>query len=124
MDGETTGAAARSFQCDATASGTTLLSYQAYINDISYNSAQAYDTDDGGKNTNVPGNGCDYQAVIGMIAQNSNSDPICLGAIDAVGPAPLDSKPGTHIFFYNNYAIANINNPSCHASDGEGVMFN
>ena len=58
-----------------------------------------------------------------MIAQNSNSDPICLGAIDAVGPAPVDSKAGTHIFFYSNFAVANINNPSCHASDGEGIMF-
>ena len=119
----TTSGKQRSFQCDATATGTTLVSYQAFINDISFNSQQAYDTDDGGRNHNSPGNGCDYQAVIGMIAQNSAQDPICLGAIDAVGPSHIDTNAGTHIYFYGNFSFAHVN-PTCQKSyDTEDYMF-
>jgi hypothetical protein len=111
----------RSFETDSTASGTTQLHHIAFINDISFNSNQGYDINDGGLNHNVPGNGTDYWAVVGSIAQNSAADPICLAAIDAVGPSPLDSTSGTHIFLAGNFGIANQQPAGC-GYDGEALM--
>ena len=44
-----------------------------------------------------------------MIAQNSAQDPICLAAIDVVGPGVYDTNAGTHYFVYGNFSYANQN---------------
>jgi hypothetical protein len=112
----------RSFQTNACASGTTILHHLAFINDISYDAADGYDTNECALNHNVPGNGTDYFAVVGSIAQNSAQDRICVAAIDDVGPAQIDSNPGTHVILIGNFAIANLQPGGC-VSDGEGIMF-
>ena len=122
MEGwQATSSGGRSFQVYACASGTTILHHIAFVNDISANSNQGYDTNECALNHNVPGNGVDYFAVVGSIAQNSANDPICLGAIDVVAPANYDLSAGTHIFFGGDFAIANREQSGC--SDGEGIMF-
>lgn len=110
----------RCFFVDATASGTTRVGYVAFINDISNGCDDGYTTGDNALNHNVPGNGGDEFAVVGSIVYNSNTDPICVSALDNPGPANLDSIPGTHIFWYGNYIWGN--NYLCNPSDGEGVM--
>lgn len=107
-----------SFACTA----TTRLHHHAFINDIAYNSAGGYDTNDCGLNHNVPGNGTDYWAVVGSVAQNSAQDQICLAAIDFVGPANWDALPGTHAFIHGNFSYNN-QSPSCvNKYDGENYM--
>jgi len=112
----------RGFQCDATASGTTIIHHVAFINDISYHNQQAFDmSDDSALNHNVPGNGCDYVAVVGSIAQNAANDPILLAAIDFVAPANFDSNAGTHAYIYGNFGIAN-NSTTTGGSDMECIL--
>ena len=66
--------------------------------------------------------GVDYFATVGVIAQNSAQDPICLAAIDVVGPGVYDTAAGTHYFVYGNFSYAN-QNPSCRSiSDTEDYM--
>jgi hypothetical protein len=115
-----TSAAGRSYEANACASGTTIVHHIAFINTISTNSQQGFDTNECAINHNVPGNGVDYFSVVGSIAQNSANDPICLGAIDAVAPTNFDSAAGTHIFIGGNFAIANREPSGC--SDGEGIL--
>ena len=110
----------RSFECRATASGTTIVHHIAIINNVSFNSRAGFDTNDGVLNHNVPGNGCDYLAVVGNIAQNSAQDTICLAAIDIVAPSFLDTNAGTHFLVYGNFSYNNTN--TC-ASDVEDYMF-
>jgi hypothetical protein len=110
----------RAFQAFGAATGTTILHHIAFINDIAYNSAAAFGTDDGGMNHNVPGNGVDEFAVVGDIAYASNQDPICVAAIDDAAPANYDTSAGTHVFWAGNFAF---NNRVTCVSDGEGMMF-
>jgi hypothetical protein len=112
----------RGFQVSACLTTTTILHHIAFINDIAYNAADGFDADECGYNTNVPGNGIDEWAVVGSIAQNANSDSICLAAIDDVATANFDSTAGTHVFINGNFVIANNNNPNCTNSDGEAIM--
>ena len=70
--------------------------------------------DDCGVQTN---GSTDYFAVVGVIAQNSAQDPICLGAIDVVGPGVYDAGAGTHYFVYGNFSYAN-NTGSCSGTGG------
>jgi hypothetical protein len=112
----------RGFVADGGGSGTTIVHHIAFINDIATHLQLGYASNDNALNHNVPGNGVDYLAVIGSIAQNANDDPICLAAVDAVAVAPLNSAAGTHVYFYGNFAINN-QNPACTVSDGEGMMF-
>ena len=112
----------RAFQADGCLTTSTVVHHIAFINDIAYNAGQGYDTDDCGYDTTHPGNGVDYFAVIGSIAQNAASDTICLAAIDDVGPANSDTNSGTHVLIYGNFAIYNVQSQGC-ASDGEGIMF-
>ena len=114
----------RGFQATACKSDTERIAYIAFINDVVTHANQAYDTNDCGMNHNVPGNGVDYFAVVGSIAQDANSAGICLAAIDDVGPANTDTKAGVHVFFDGNFAIANqLARPGCGYSDGEAMMF-
>ena len=87
----------------------------------------AADTNDCGQDagsTTVPSPvGTDYFAVVGMIAQNSAQDPICLAAIDVVYPGVYNKNAGTHYFVYGNFSYAN-QNASCRSkSDTENYMF-
>jgi hypothetical protein len=107
---------------DACASGTTVVHHLAFVNVITANSNRGFETNDCALNHNVPGNGVDYFAVVGSIAQNSNNDPIALAAIDLVGPANSDTMPGVHVFIGGNFVIANLQNRGA-PSDGEGIMF-
>ncbi len=66
--------------------------------------------------------GTDYFAVVGMIAQNSAQDPICLAAIDVVGPGVYDTIAGTHYFIYGNFSYANANTACRSVSDTEDYM--
>lgn len=117
------GSLSRAFQCNATANGTIQYIYQAEINDIAYNSNFGFAINDGAINQNIPGNGCDYWSVVGDIAQNAAQDGICLAAIDAAGPSPFDSNPGTHILFYGNFAYAQVNTGCRTSFDTEDYMF-
>jgi hypothetical protein len=114
------GSQARAFQANGAGSGTTIVHHIAFINDIAYNSAEAFGTNDGALNHNIPGNGVDEFAVVGDIAYASNQDPICLAAIDDAGPANYDKNAGTHVFWAGNFAFSNR---SACVSDSEGMMF-
>jgi hypothetical protein len=105
---------------------TTILHHYAFINNVVFNTNQAFGGNDcpgGTCNHNVPGDGFDYWAIIGNIAQNSAQDGICLGAIDAVGVANQDTLPGTHIYVFNNFAISNNTADNGCVIDEEGSMF-
>ena len=111
------GRAYEGYACNTASAGpNTMLHHIAFINDISADNLQAADTNDcadNGGSTAVPSPaGVDYFATVGMIAQNSALDPICLGAIDVVGPGVLDTKAGTHYFVSGNFSYANAN-PAC-----------
>ena len=112
----------RLFVANACASGTKHVHHVAFINDIGYHSQEGFGTDECAINHNVPGNGVDYFAVIGSLAQNANNDPICLAAIDVVAPSNWDINAGTHIIFAGNFAINN-QTTACGNSDTEGMMF-
>jgi hypothetical protein len=94
----------RGFITVANATSTTRVHHSAFVNDIVYHAQTAYSTDESALNHNIPGNGVDYYAVVGSIAQDAMNDGICLAAIDVVAPSPWDSVAGTHIFFYGNFA--------------------
>jgi hypothetical protein len=115
------GTTSRSFEANSCASGTTIIHHVAFINDISFNSKQGYDTNDCALNHNVPGNGTDYFAVVGSIAQNSAQDGVCVAAVDFVGPANFDAVAGTHAFINGNFAWANTST-ACTTSDAEAFM--
>ena len=122
-----TGDHGRAFEAYGCSYSGGMKHHIAFVNDISADNLQAADTNDCGQDegsTAVPSPvGTDYFAVIGMIAQNSAQDPICLAAIDVVYPGVADTNGGTHYYLYNNFSYANTN-PSCQtASDTEGYMF-
>jgi hypothetical protein len=107
------------YGCNTASAGpNTMLHHIAFINDISADNYQAFDTDDCGDNygsVTVPSPaGVDYSAVVGMIAQNSaqENSSVCIAAIDMVGPGVLDNNAGTHLFVYGNFSYANAN-PNC-----------
>ena len=66
--------------------------------------------------------GVDYFATVGVIAQNSAQDPICLAAIDVVGPGVFDAVAGTHYFIYGNFSYASVRSPCRTKSDSEDYM--
>ncbi len=103
-------------------SGTKQTHHVAFINDISYNSDQGFTPDECAENHNVPGNGGDYIAVVGSIAENSNTYSYCVAAIDIVAPSAVDSVAGTHIFIDGNFVWNNATSSGC-SSDEEGMMF-
>lgn len=117
------GAGHRCFQADACLTTSTIIGYIAFINDVAFNTGQGYDTDDCGYGVTAPGNGVDEFAVVGSIAENANSDTICLAAVDIVAPANLDSLAGTHDIFAQVFAWNNSNLQSGCSSDGEAFMF-
>ena len=97
-----------------------VLHHLAFVNDISFDVGQAYGTNNCGMSgAGKTSPGSDYVAVIGNIAQNAAQNPICLSAIDGIGSAKYDAAAGTHIYFYGNFAWANL--VTC-ASDGEAFM--
>jgi hypothetical protein len=96
----------------------------AFINNIVYSATSAYGTNDCGQNNgNFPGNGVDYWAVIGSIAQAANQHTVCLAAIDAPGPSQWNTDAGTHIFFYGNFSYAGLFVCDPQEIDVEGFMF-
>ncbi len=102
---------------------STVVSYVAFINDIAINAGQGYDTNDCGKTGGPNTYGGDYFAVVGSIAQDAAQDPICLAAIDSVGPGQLNSKSGTHVYFYGDFSYAHKNSSCRNVSDTEDYMF-
>ena len=103
-----------------------LIHHIAFINDISADNLQAADGNDCGQDagsTAVPSPvGLDYFAVVGMIAQNSAQDPICLAAIDLSGAGVSNTNSGTHYFVYGNFSYANSNATCQSHSDTEDFM--
>jgi hypothetical protein len=123
-----TSAQGRAFESYACTYGIGLVHHIAFINDISANNLDGYDTNDCGQD--VPSNtlpspvGTDYFATVGSIAQNSAQDGICLAAIDIVGPGNIDTSAGTHFFLYGNFSYANVNLGGCRSQyDTEDYMF-
>lgn|GEM_PF-2080636 len=121
-----TSAHGRAFETYACSYSGGMKHHVAFINDISANNLVGMGTNECGQNVgskSVPSPvGTDYVAVVGMIAQNSAQDPICVAAIDIVGPGVLDTKAGTHYFVSGNFSYANAN-PSCRSvSDTEDFM--
>jgi hypothetical protein len=106
-------------RCYESNANGVILHHIAFINDISADSLQAADTDDNGQTGAV---GVDYFAVVGMIAQNSAQDGICLAVIDVVGPGVFDTLPGTHFFINGNFSYANANVGCRSNSDTEDYM--
>ena len=91
--------------------------HNAFINDVSYNSADGFGSDSN-----------DYIAFVGDIAQNSvQSNPNnwwCVAAFDIVGPGTTDTNPGTHFLFYGNFSYNNtVGCPQGEPADGEDYMF-
>ena len=108
--------------------GIGLVHHIAFINDISANNLDGYDTNECWQDigsTALPSSvGTDYFATVGSIAQNSAQDSICLAAIDVVAPGNLDANPGTHFFIYGNFSYANVNTAGCRTQyDTEDYMF-
>ena len=98
---------------DACATGY-ISHHIASINNIVYNSSQAFGFNDCGKFAGTTTtNFADYTAVIGMVAQNANQDGICLGAIDFVGLGNYDTNAGTHAYMYGNFALNNQTVSGC-----------
>ena len=120
-----TGPNNRGFMANTPALGTVIHHF-AFVNNVIYDANTAFSMNDcpaGNCNHNVPGQGSDYWAAVGNIAQNSGHDPICVAAIDVVGPSWIDSAAGTHYYVYGNFAI-HSRSPSCATLyDGEGIMF-
>jgi hypothetical protein len=96
-----------------------VIHHIAFINDISADNLQATDTDDCGRSGSY---GVDYFATVGVIAQNSAQDSICLAAIDVVGPGVYDTAAGTHYFVDGNFSYANQNTHCRTVSDTEDYM--
>ena len=119
-----TGGTQRAYESYSCTFANGLVSYVAFINDISINNLQAADGNDCGQpSTTVPTTvGTDYMAVVGMIAQNSAKDPVCLAAIDIVGPGVLDTNAGTHFFVNGSFSFSNANASCTGVSDTEGFM--
>jgi hypothetical protein len=114
------------YQVAACQSGTSITHHVSIINTVVYNGGQAFTPQDCGLNTNVPGNGADYVAIVGMVAQNmaqNTSFGICIAAIDVISPGHFGSTLDTHYFLYNNFTWNNLV-PGCDAKfDGEDFMF-
>lgn len=111
--------------CLAGVGGPGLIHDIAFINDVSANNLQAADTNDCGAThtTSVPSAaGVDYFFSVGLIAQNSAQDSVCLAAIDVVGPGVLDTNAGTHYYIYGNFAYSNANVGCRSISDTEDYM--
>jgi len=102
---------------------STVHHHVAFINDISANALQGYDTNDCGGSGGQGTIGTDYFAVVGSIAENSAQDTICLAAIDIVGPGVLNTTAGTHGFLYGNFSYDNHNSSCVPVSDTEDMMF-
>lgn len=109
----------------------SIVHHIAFINNVVFNNGGAFGMADCGANFAVtPGNGADYLAFIGNIAQNAAqgnpTGPQCVAAIDVAGPAVHDTNAGTHIIFYGNFAFANTHTNFCSqagGSDMENYMF-
>jgi hypothetical protein len=111
------GSANRAFQANGCGA---VIHHFAYVNDITFNTASGYHTDNCGQ---LVGFGVDYFAVIGSIGQNAaqNTD-FPEAAIDHVGTGLFDSGAGAHAIFYGDFTWNNTaatNTPF----DTEGMMF-
>ena len=93
----------------------------AFINNATIGVLQGYDIADCSSTSSACG--VDYWAVVGNIAQNSNSSSAYEAAIDAVAPYNYDAAAGTHIYVYNNYLMNNLCPACITGSDGEAIMF-
>jgi hypothetical protein len=94
----------------------TLHHHLFFINNI------AHDTGAGYSFGMCGGTGSwDYVAVVGSIAQHANMHSYCTSGFNFVVPKVLDTNPGTHVFAYSNYGIANTGNTRC-GSDGNGLI--
>ena len=98
-----------------------ILHHFAFINDVAFNTASGYHTNDcGDTSTNI---GVDYFAVVGSIAQNAaqnTANPEA--AIDDVNPGNSDTNAGTHAIFYGDFSWNNTA-ASQTPYDTEAMMF-
>jgi hypothetical protein len=115
------GADGRGYVAWAADTSTTIRHHAAFINDIATGTGQAFQTEEGGTPHNIPGNGFDYVAVVGMIAQNSANWGQCVGAIDVVAPAVWDTNAGTHIYINSNILWHNVSAPCASKFDSEAL---
>lgn len=95
----------------------------AFINNIAYNNANAFGSQNQGQN-NGSGYGVDYWAIVGNIAQNSagRCDGYYDAAIDIIGTKNYDKNSGTHIFASQNFSYNNLQPAGCNGTDGESMM--
>lgn len=116
----TTGTNAFCYMASST-SGAAIWHHIAFVNNICATAGIGYATNDNGINHTVPGNGIDYFAVVGNIAQNADKrSDFPSAAIVNVGPANSDTNAGVHSYMAANFLIANQTVSG--ASDGEGMM--
>ena len=103
--------------------GTGPRHHIAFINDIATFNASGFTTNSVGANSGA-GNGLDYFAIVGDIAQNSagRNDGLYDGAIDIIGVKNWDTIAGTHIFLSGNYSY-NEQQTTGGATDGECYIF-
>jgi hypothetical protein len=102
---------------------TGVRHHLAFINNIAFNNANAFGSQNQGQN-NGSGYGVDYWAIVGNIAQNSagRCDGYYDAAIDIIGTKNYDTKPGTHIFASQNFSYNNLQPAGCDGTDGESMM--
>jgi hypothetical protein len=102
-----------------TGSTTTQIHHVMAINDICYNSQMGFQGNDNGANHNIPGNGTDYVAWVGDIAQNCAQSGFGVAGINIIALSAWDSVAGTHYYAYGDFSYKN---PSTSPSDGEDYM--
>lgn len=99
----------------------------AFVNNVIYNVGTGLYSQDDGVDHDVPGaTGFDYVAYVGNITENAQQNTVCTAATVMVGPANIDTNPGTHYFVYGNFSYNQVgaNNTTCEAvSDIEDFMF-
>ena len=96
------------------------VTYIFLINALTYNNGQSWAPQDCTNSTAV---GADYNAVVGVIAQNSAQSDVCIAAIDVIRGGKSDADTThTHWFIYNNYSYNNPDTPCDTAFDGEDFM--
>jgi chitodextrinase len=106
-----------------TSKNTGVRHHIAFINNIAYDNASAFGTQNQGTNGGS-GYGLDYWAIVGNITQNSagRCDGYYDAAIDIIGTSNYDTNPGTHFFATQNFSYNNLQPVGCDGTDGESMM--
>jgi hypothetical protein len=120
-EGYKAGASGYGFSPDT---GAAQRHHLAFINNISQHNAFGFSVNSEGAGSGGIGNGVDYWAIVGNIAQDSAGRNDCCwdAAIDVIGVKNWDAVAGTHVFLDGNFSY-NDQQTTGGNSDGECYMF-